>query len=369
MADVQLEHGYLRLANELAEALARARLGGTAHRIVWAVLRETFGRPGSPRVALLSARRIAKMIGSSSGRVSEILLALVDARILTDRPAPNGLREIALQKDHDLWFVAPSPKTERCSESGEGSPKTERCSGWVSAPSPKTERMRSESGEGSTLQPKPRAALRAPNTMKTSKTLCARSARGEKSPPDSRVKAFIDGWAVDYSATFPGEKATIAGAKDGKLVKDRLRVHALEELNALRATYFEAVRAGDAFLGDGATISRFLSATVFEKVRALRRKGGAAAPANGNGAADHRLAAILAALHARLPESTGSVRFREQTWECKWSSDGRALVLRNDTGRLAPDLPFLLRDELANVAADDLEDAIRKALDDAEVAT
>ena len=39
----QLEGGFFRIANELAEAMAQARLSGREHRVMWAVLRNTYG--------------------------------------------------------------------------------------------------------------------------------------------------------------------------------------------------------------------------------------------------------------------------------------------------------------------------------------
>ena len=54
MASPQLEHGYLKLANEIAEALARAPLSGLAHRVLWIFFRQTYGRPGTPLAVPLS---------------------------------------------------------------------------------------------------------------------------------------------------------------------------------------------------------------------------------------------------------------------------------------------------------------------------
>jgi hypothetical protein len=41
MANPQREDGHLDVANELAEALARAPLSGAQFRLVWVVLRKT----------------------------------------------------------------------------------------------------------------------------------------------------------------------------------------------------------------------------------------------------------------------------------------------------------------------------------------
>src|SRR5262245_59917815 len=95
--------GYTRIPNEILEALARAPLSAREHRVVLAVVRQTYGwnRTATP----LSAYRLAQFVGvdaSQRTKVSRTLSRLKARGILT-----NGLAGVGIQKSYDTWQVAP----------------------------------------------------------------------------------------------------------------------------------------------------------------------------------------------------------------------------------------------------------------------
>lgn len=75
-----MEHGYVRTANEIVEALMRAPLTSREARIVRAVERATFGWQRS--TARLSQDALAKMTGMTPKRCSEALNSLLRKRVL-----------------------------------------------------------------------------------------------------------------------------------------------------------------------------------------------------------------------------------------------------------------------------------------------
>ena len=69
-----MENGYTRVANELLEALYRARLGGREMRVVLAVIRLTYGFLRKENA--ISLGKLAEMTGLRKERLSEVVKAL-----------------------------------------------------------------------------------------------------------------------------------------------------------------------------------------------------------------------------------------------------------------------------------------------------
>lgn len=81
MADVQLEHGYLRLANRLATAIALAPWGSPSHpRIVMALIRATYGL--RRREAPIGAADWRAFTGLSDRHIRRAKLELADAGVI-----------------------------------------------------------------------------------------------------------------------------------------------------------------------------------------------------------------------------------------------------------------------------------------------
>ncbi|MCI1966323.1 MAG: replication protein [Oscillospiraceae bacterium] len=105
MADVQLEKGYTRIANDLLEALARAPLNGTQFRIVMLILRETYGF--QRKECSCSETYAASRLGLRRQNVHRELKFLLNHNILSVVQAATFTRPriISINKHYDTWLV------------------------------------------------------------------------------------------------------------------------------------------------------------------------------------------------------------------------------------------------------------------------
>jgi phage replication O-like protein O len=103
MASPQLENGYLRLSNELAEALTKCRLNGSQFRIILLIIRETYGRNRGQKTKEISLRSIAMKTGLHLRTVRRELTELRRLHILESQESPSSLAW-GIQKNYELWF-------------------------------------------------------------------------------------------------------------------------------------------------------------------------------------------------------------------------------------------------------------------------
>lgn len=104
MADVQLEHGHLRLANRLVEAILHAPFQGTHVRILLALVRLTYG--WKRRTARVSLEQLARHAGKPyTGGFRRALDELLAAGVVLEiDPGYRGQpTAYAIQKDHEQW--------------------------------------------------------------------------------------------------------------------------------------------------------------------------------------------------------------------------------------------------------------------------
>ena len=102
MSSPQLENGYLRLSNELAEALIRAPLNGVQWRIVMAVARECYGRNGGQKFAHIPTHKLSIMTGLPTRSVRRELSRLISVGVLSSPSAPPH-HVYGFQKDYEKW--------------------------------------------------------------------------------------------------------------------------------------------------------------------------------------------------------------------------------------------------------------------------
>lgn len=100
MASPQLENGFLRIANEIAEALMRTNLSGYQSRILWAVWRKTYGF--GKKDDWMSNSQLSSMTGLRKQHVSRTVKELVDRKIVTK----SGYK-ISFNKDYTQWRELP----------------------------------------------------------------------------------------------------------------------------------------------------------------------------------------------------------------------------------------------------------------------
>jgi phage replication O-like protein O len=106
MANPAVKNGYLPIANELAEQFAMRNIPGNEMRILWVVLRKTWGwKKDTDRIAF---SQFAEATGMKNGNVSRSLKSLVAKRLLLQ----NG-GNYEFNQDYEEWTIAKRlPRTE-----------------------------------------------------------------------------------------------------------------------------------------------------------------------------------------------------------------------------------------------------------------
>ncbi len=117
MASPQLENGNIEIANEIVEALAQTQLSGYESRVLWALLRKTWGwvaktndgkikrdKKGKPlknKTAIISSKDWIKLTGLNKYNISRTLRGLELRQIVIKNDNKN---EWGFQKDYDRWL-------------------------------------------------------------------------------------------------------------------------------------------------------------------------------------------------------------------------------------------------------------------------
>lgn len=102
MASPQLENGYTRIANELLEAIARTPLSGSEFRVLFAILRLTYGMQKVS--AKIHSQTIKKITGMVPKRISEAKKALIDKKIVVVPEKRNKyISTYRINKNYDQW--------------------------------------------------------------------------------------------------------------------------------------------------------------------------------------------------------------------------------------------------------------------------
>lgn len=105
MANPQLENGYMRVANEILDALGKVNLNRAEQKVVWCVLRYTYGF--NRKSHGLSASFIAHWGNCSVPAVKRALKVLREANvIIVLNTGERGMTsELAFNKNYDAWNV------------------------------------------------------------------------------------------------------------------------------------------------------------------------------------------------------------------------------------------------------------------------
>lgn len=105
MANPQLEDGFVRLANELTEALYRTKFNGTQFRILLAVIRCTYGF--NKKEHEMSDNFIAEATGINIRQVKRELKKLINNKVLivTNEGSYTEPRKIMINKYYNQWEI------------------------------------------------------------------------------------------------------------------------------------------------------------------------------------------------------------------------------------------------------------------------
>ncbi len=100
MARPQIEDGHTKVANEIAEALARVNLTSHENRVLWCILRKTYG--WNKKADRISYSQFQDATGIDRRHIGRSLSSLKTRQIITCQGDGYSL-EYGLQKDYELW--------------------------------------------------------------------------------------------------------------------------------------------------------------------------------------------------------------------------------------------------------------------------
>jgi phage replication O-like protein O len=112
-ASPQLEDRYIKLANELAEAMMRARLTARQWPVVMAIIRKTYGF--NKKVDDIGLSQLAEMTGIAKSHVS-VAVRELEARWIIVRRAGTFGHVLGINKDHTKWRGVTKPVTPSAPE-------------------------------------------------------------------------------------------------------------------------------------------------------------------------------------------------------------------------------------------------------------
>src|SRR4030067_466508 len=104
MASPQLENGYLKIANEIMDALIKNNLSGQEVRAILFVIRKTYGF--NKKEDYIALRQFWEILGISKTRASQVVNSLGLMKILTVTENLNGkVKKYLFNKDFDDWDI------------------------------------------------------------------------------------------------------------------------------------------------------------------------------------------------------------------------------------------------------------------------
>jgi phage replication O-like protein O len=117
LASPQAENGHIDIANELAEAFQKLQLSGYQWRILWVILRQTWGWP--KKIDRISLSMFEEKTKIPKRHVARALKELVDRKILSKNDQ-TYTTTYGLQKDYELWKAFPNLGTPKNGNSQNG---------------------------------------------------------------------------------------------------------------------------------------------------------------------------------------------------------------------------------------------------------
>ena len=200
----QIEDGYTPIANEIVEALAKTNLSAYEIRILWVIWRKTYG--WHKKEDQISVTQFQKATELHRRHVQRTIKRLIERNIIASK-GYNRITSYQFQKDYTKW-------------------KDIASKGY---PAPKEATDRS-----------------LKRLIQKHLTKALKNGRSKKEP-DPRVKTFFDFWGEAVSRGNRKPLCLHLGDKEGRLVKDLLKVHSLETLETMVQAFFrdeEAKRRG-----------------------------------------------------------------------------------------------------------------------------
>ncbi|MFN3740502.1 MAG: replication protein [Thermodesulfovibrionales bacterium] len=99
MASPQVEEGYIRIANELLDAMLATEFTGRELRILFAIMRYSYG--WNKKEAYLTQRHFQQVTGLSKSTISDVLRRLIRKNVITLHEPDT----YSVQKDYERWQI------------------------------------------------------------------------------------------------------------------------------------------------------------------------------------------------------------------------------------------------------------------------
>lgn len=203
MASPQKENGFVCIAHELVEAFCKLDIRGSEFRILWTVVRYTYGY--NVKETNISLTFFQKNTGMNRNACARAIKELVSRKILGSiKGDTSNSSKYWIQKDYDKWLPSIKPDT-----------------------SIKKEHKTSIKGD-TTLVSKPHIVIQqTTNKENLQKTTTA------------PVRILQEFFYSKHEET-QGQKCLPAWAKDGKIFKDMLTVFDIEKIKELIVLYYDS---------------------------------------------------------------------------------------------------------------------------------
>lgn len=104
VASPQIENGYLKVANELAEALMRTNLSAYQSRVLWAVWRKTYG--WNKKADWIPNSQLVSMTGLRKQHIHRAVKELIERNLVTK----SGY-QLSFNKNYTQWRELPKQGT------------------------------------------------------------------------------------------------------------------------------------------------------------------------------------------------------------------------------------------------------------------
>ncbi|WP_218838256.1 replication protein [Bacillus sp. FJAT-45350] len=102
MANVQLENGFTKLANEILEELAKIKLSPTQYRLLFVIWRYTYGFNRKEHNMTLDF--LSGATGCDARQIQRELKRLEGRKVIFQKIKSGSTRKISFNKDHDNWI-------------------------------------------------------------------------------------------------------------------------------------------------------------------------------------------------------------------------------------------------------------------------
>ena len=197
---VDLEGGYLKIANGLLDSLMRAPLSPSEMSVALCVLRQTYGYRGPDgrpkKTDLLAGSRLAALTGLRRPTAATALMSLEKRMIVVvARRGAGATSRVGIQTDTSLWpsRVSASPDTQGVSECGQGVSASPDSNLSANADTQKTRKTKRKTAS-STRPPPGEAGTGGPLTLKQVEWLkanCPQPNMGGRDPSVDEVQAWF----------------------------------------------------------------------------------------------------------------------------------------------------------------------------------